>query len=179
MAPTALSRPLPNVWQITLTSPPDNRLTPALLSSFSSNLDDIEAEWRKASGSRDTKPGSSKDKWGEHGGTGAVIITGREKFFSNGLDYENSLKIKDFFESEGSSSPCVTLLRAAGADRLKEPWLTFWLALFDPFINRLLTFPLVTIAALNGHGECLKGQHILGLTVHLSFRRRDARGHGV
>lgn len=100
MAPTTLSRPKPNVWQITLSSPPDNRLTPDLLASFSNNLDEIEAEWRKASGSRDSIPGSSKDQWGSHGGTGAVVITGSDRFFSNGLDFARAMKIKDFFEGQ-------------------------------------------------------------------------------
>ena len=124
MPPTELSRPHPAVWQIALTSPPDNRLTPALLSSLAENLDIVEAEWRKASGTRDIQPPlSDPNTFGEHKGAGALIITGHDRFFSNGLDYPSATKNQRFFEE-----------------------------VFDPVLYRLLTFPLVTIAALNGHG---------------------------
>ncbi|GJE94266.1 ClpP/crotonase-like domain-containing protein [Phanerochaete sordida] len=62
---------------------------------------------------------------GEDGGRGAVIIVGnrkQDKFFGNGLDF---------------------------ASALKDP--LFFVKLFDPMIHRLLTFPIPTIAALNGH----------------------------
>ena len=97
--PTTLTHPHPAVWQIALTSPPDNRLTPVLLSSFFSDLDTVEAEWRQSSGNRDDLPPLSDQKsWGENKGAGAVIITGHERFFSNGLDYTNANRDPRFFE---------------------------------------------------------------------------------
>jgi len=58
-------------------------------------------------------------------GKGALIIVGRrdqDKFFSNGLDFPNSSKDPNFFPET-----------------------------FDPLLERILTFPIPTIAALNGH----------------------------
>lgn len=96
---TVLSRPHPTVWQITLSAPPDNRLTTKLLDSLTDNLDIIEAEWRRASGKRDQQgPMSDPKTFGEHKGAGAVIITGQDRFFSNGLDYSNAMANKYFFE---------------------------------------------------------------------------------
>ncbi|KAF9484344.1 ClpP/crotonase [Pholiota conissans] len=69
------------------------------------------------------------------GGKGALIIVGRrdqDKFFSNGLDFANSSKDPNFFQ------------------------LTF-----DPMLARLLTFPIPTIAAINGH--CYAGGFTLSL----------------
>lgn len=54
---------------------------------------------------------------------GALILTSESpKFFSNGLDYENAIKNAHFHPD-----------------------------VFSPAVIRLLTFPLVTIAAINGH----------------------------
>ncbi|KAK8865663.1 hypothetical protein IAR55_000808 [Kwoniella newhampshirensis] len=115
-----LSRPAPTVWQISLASPPDNRLTPPLLSELLEKLDIVETEWRKAGGGLF----DPKHREGYEGkGAGSLIITSDvDKFFSNGLDWANSLKIKNFFEE-----------------------------IFDPATWRLLTFPLMTVAAINGH----------------------------
>ncbi|KAF8969252.1 ClpP/crotonase-like domain-containing protein [Flammula alnicola] len=69
------------------------------------------------------------------GGKGALIIVGKrdqDKFFSNGLDFANSSKDPNFFQ------------------------LTF-----DPMLVRLLTFPIPTIAAINGH--CYAGGFMLSL----------------
>ncbi|WWC68412.1 uncharacterized protein I206_102339 [Kwoniella pini CBS 10737] len=126
-----VSHPASNVWQITLTSPPDNRLTPELLSEFSQALDQVELEWRKVGGGKFNP--KEREKY-EGKGAGALIITSdNEKFFSNGLDWERSLKIKNFFEE-----------------------------IFDPLTWRLLTFPLLTIAAINGHA--FAGGMILALS---------------
>lgn len=96
-----LSRPHPTVWQLDLASPPDNRLTPDLLSTLAAQLDTIEAEWRKASGTRDKQgPMSDPKTFGEHKGAGAVVLTGSDRFFSNGLDYLKSLTNPRFFEGE-------------------------------------------------------------------------------
>ncbi|WVQ71084.1 hypothetical protein IAR50_000609 [Cryptococcus sp. DSM 104548] len=56
-------------------------------------------------------------------GAGALVLTSAcDRFFSNGLDYVGSLKVDNFFKD-----------------------------VFDPVFWRLLTFPLVTVGALNGH----------------------------
>jgi len=68
-------------------------------------------------------------------GKGALIIVGKrdqDKFFSNGLDLTNALKDPNFFQ------------------------LTF-----DPMLARILTFPIPTIAAINGH--CYAGGLMLSL----------------
>ncbi|KAF5327535.1 hypothetical protein D9619_004364 [Psilocybe cf. subviscida] len=68
-------------------------------------------------------------------GGGALIIVGKkdqDKFFSNGLDFANSSKDPNFFQ------------------------LTF-----DPMLMRLLSFPIPTIAAINGH--CFAGGFMLSL----------------
>jgi len=75
----------------------------------------------------------SKDK---SGASGALIIVGRrdqDKFFSNGLDFANSSKDPNFFPST-----------------------------FNPMLHRLLSFPIPTIAAINGH--CFAGGFMLALT---------------
>ncbi|WVQ97034.1 hypothetical protein IAU59_004144 [Kwoniella sp. CBS 9459] len=126
-----LSRPSPNVWRINLSSPPDNRLTPELLSEFSSALDVVEYQWRAVGGGQF----NPKDREKHEGkGAGALILgSGVDKFWSNGLDWARSLKIQNFFEE-----------------------------IFDPVTWRLLTFPLVTIAAINGHA--FAGGMILALS---------------
>ncbi|BEI98705.1 hypothetical protein CcaverHIS631_0310040 [Cutaneotrichosporon cavernicola] len=112
MGLTTVTRPHPLVWQITLSQPPDNRLTADVLHEMMRRFDQIEADWRR------TNAGKPPVEWQG----GALIITGGgPKFFSNGLDPETT-KNPDFNKG-----------------------------LFDPFKNRLLTFPLITIAAINGH----------------------------
>jgi len=74
----------------------------------------------------------SNDK---EGGKGSLIVVGRrdqDKFFSNGLDYANSQKDPSFFQ--------LTM---------------------NPMLRRLLTFPIPTIAAINGH--CYAGGLMLAL----------------
>lgn len=94
---TTLSEPHPNVHVITLSSPPDHRLTPALLQSLSANLDIVERKWREKGGGASLPDPRKKDAKVEGG---AVIITGQGRFFSNGLDYESATKDKRFFEGE-------------------------------------------------------------------------------
>ncbi|KAG5636065.1 putative secondary metabolism biosynthetic enzyme [Sphagnurus paluster] len=75
---------------------------------------------------------SAKDK---SGGKGALIIVGRknqDKFFSNGLDFANVVSNPNFFPMT-----------------------------FNPLLSRLLTFPIPTIAAINGH--CYAGGFMLSL----------------
>jgi len=74
----------------------------------------------------------AKDK---EGGKGALVIVGKkdqDKFFSNGLDFANVVGNPNFFP------------------------LTF-----NPLLARLLTFPIPTIAAINGH--CFAGGMMLSL----------------
>lgn len=148
-----LTRPTDTTYVLTLNSAPDNRLTPTLLNELGGHLDTIEASWRKTG----TVEASPKQRQGMPAkGGGAVIVTSACKgFFSNGLDYEASLGDERFFpgklthgsaprsELDSSERPAVRLnTRLTGAD------------VFDPVIYRLMTFPLVTIAAINGHGTC-------------------------
>jgi len=78
---------------------------------------------------------ASKALKDQQGAKGALIIVGRkdqDKFFSNGLDFEHIVKDPNFF-----------------------PYT------FNPFLARLVTFPLPTIAAINGH--CYAGGLMLSL----------------
>ncbi|WVQ85591.1 hypothetical protein IAT38_007757 [Cryptococcus sp. DSM 104549] len=116
----SISRPAPTVWQITLDSPPDNRLVPSLLKELGTALDIVEAQWRSQGGGK-VDP---KDRDGFEGkGAGALVLTSAlGKFFSNGLDLSVVAKTPYFFEE-----------------------------VYDPLAWRLLTFPLLTIGAINGH----------------------------
>ncbi|KAK3320722.1 ClpP/crotonase-like domain-containing protein [Cercophora scortea] len=96
------TEPSPAVYLLTITSPPDNRLTTTSCSAFLAALDLLE-----------------------FGGfpTGVVITTsGIPKFYSNGLDLDHALATPTFLPG----------------------------SLFKLF-NRLLTYPMPTIALLNGH----------------------------
>ncbi|TFK27168.1 ClpP/crotonase [Coprinopsis marcescibilis] len=98
-----------------------------------------------------------RERWREAAATkkpdlakGALIIVGRrdqDKFFSNGLDFAVSSKDMNFFP--------VT---------------------FDPMLKRLLTFPIPTVAAINGH--CFAGGLMLSLAcdyrVMTDGRKRNA-----
>jgi len=69
------------------------------------------------------------------GANGALIIVGKrsqDKFFSNGLDFQSVSKSLEFFPET-----------------------------FNPLLARLLTFPIPTIAAINGH--CFAGAMMLSL----------------
>ncbi|KAK7454460.1 hypothetical protein VKT23_011216 [Stygiomarasmius scandens] len=77
---------------------------------------------------------SQKDKESQEG-KGALIIVGRrdqDKFFSNGLDFPKVVNDPNFFP------------------------LTY-----NPLLHRLITFPLPTIAAINGH--CFAGGFMLAM----------------
>ncbi|KAF5020584.1 hypothetical protein F66182_7389 [Fusarium sp. NRRL 66182] len=94
------TEPSPRVYLLTLTSPPDNRLTTPVLKTILNALDIIEFGY-------------------PHG----VVATtsGIPKFYSNGLDLEHA------FGTEG-----------------------FWPLLYDVW-NRFLTYPMPTVALMNGH----------------------------
>lgn len=107
MSSVALSRPSPAVWQISIDSPPDNRLSTEVLDSLAKRLDTVEAEWRT-----------------KGMGPGALVLTSpNKKFFSNGFLVEVLMSDPDFLEKIAA-----------------------------PVFQRLVTFPLVTVAAINGHG---------------------------
>ncbi|KAL7417109.1 ClpP/crotonase-like domain-containing protein [Mrakia frigida] len=133
----------PPIYTLTLTSPPDHRLTPSLLASFLAHLDDIERDWLQR---REQATKAAKEAGGTKnylGLGGAVVIRGEgEKFFSNGLDYANSLKDPEFHINT-----------------------------FSPFISRLLTFPLITIAAINGH--CFAGGFATALACDFRIMRGE------
>lgn len=115
-----------NSWQITFESSPDNRLTPALLQQLAHALDDVEQQWRD---------GPLK----EGKGGSVVLASGISKFFSNGLDYQSAIKDPNFFPgTQEVMSPCSSDINTE---------------IFDPVILRLLTFPLITVAAISGHGS--------------------------
>jgi len=78
---------------------------------------------------------AAKNKEDKEGGKGALILVGRrdqDKFFSNGLDFPSVIVNPNFFP--------VT---------------------FNPLLERLLTFPIPTVAAINGH--CFAGGFMLSL----------------
>lgn len=103
---------------------PDNRLTPQFLSALLSALEHVESVW-------DSREGTALESNGS-----AVVLTGLNrltvsstqkdnkglKFFSNGLDFANAIADPNFF------------------DRY----------LF-PVYEKLLTFPLPTVASIGGH----------------------------
>ncbi|GMK56395.1 hypothetical protein CspeluHIS016_0302350 [Cutaneotrichosporon spelunceum] len=82
-------------------------------------------------------------KRGKHNGAGAVVLTSAfPKFFSNGLDPAVLMTLPNFFED-----------------------------VFDPVIYRLMTFPLVTVAAVNGHA--FAGGMILALACDFRIMNAD------
>jgi len=127
-----LTHPNATLWIIELHNGIDNRLTEALIEQgLKPALDVVEKEWRESWRASKAK---GKDA-AEDEGKGAVIIVGKrtqDKFFSNGLDLVASLKNPNFF-------PLV----------------------WNPMMKRILSFPIPTIAAINGH--CFAGGMILSL----------------
>ncbi|KAL8873561.1 MAG: hypothetical protein Q9174_000999 [Haloplaca sp. 1 TL-2023] len=95
------SQPSPRVYLLTIASPPDNRLTPALCSTLLLALDILDHRFDK----------------------GVVVSTSAiTKFYSNGLDYDSAIKSEAFFDES-----------------------------LYPLWRRLLTYPMPTVALLNGH----------------------------
>lgn len=91
----------PQVYLLSFSSPPDNRLVPAFNQTFLLALDIIEQRLPR----------------------GVVITTSSiTKFYSNGLDYENAVRDPTFF-----------------TDSLFPLW------------RRLITYPMPTVALMNGH----------------------------
>jgi len=114
-----LTHPKLTLWVIELHNGLDNRLTHDLINKgLKPALDTVEREWR-------AQRAEASKNLSSDGASGSLIIVGRrsqDKFFSNGLDLENSLRDPNFFQ--------LTL---------------------DPLLRRLLVFPIPTIAAINGH----------------------------
>lgn len=107
-----LTHPENEIWELEMHHGVDNRITAEFINeTLGVALDIVEKDWR--SGTL------------ENGAPGALVLTGKKsqnKFFSNGLDYENTSKDSGFFPNT-----------------------------FNPFIRRFLTFPIPVVAAINGH----------------------------
>ncbi|KAH9485696.1 Enoyl-CoA delta isomerase 3 [Psilocybe cubensis] len=118
-----LTHPTTTLWILELHNGVDNRLSHTLINKgIKPALDVVEREWRE-----------QRQAGREDAGHGALIVVGRrdqDKFFSNGLNYEESLADPNFFQQT-----------------------------FNPMLTRLLTFPIPTIAAINGH--CFAGGFVL------------------
>ncbi|KAF9266562.1 ClpP/crotonase [Marasmius fiardii PR-910] len=130
-----LTHPKNTLWIIELHNGQDSRLTPELIDGgLKPALDAVERDWRD--GWRRYQ--QTKDKNGDapgDDGKGALIIVGRrdqDKFFSNGLDLTRVVNNPNFFP--------IT---------------------YNPLLQRILTFPIPTIAAINGH--CYAGGFMLSL----------------
>jgi len=98
-----------SVWTIELHNGQDSRLTFQLLTTLKAALTAVEDAWNDKDEDR----------------SGAVIIVGnrkQDKFFSNGLDFENSSKDPHFFLNH-----------------------------YNPLMVQLLSFPIPVVAAINGH----------------------------
>lgn len=102
----------------------DSRLTKQMIDdALRPALDVIEQHWNENRHLDSTT--LKKDMSTGHGGEGALIIVGKrdqDKFFSNGFEYESV---------KGN--------------------LAFFTETANPLFARLLTFPIPTIAAINGH----------------------------
>jgi Delta3-Delta2-enoyl-CoA isomerase len=94
-------QPSAQVYVLSFSSPPDNRLTSVFNATLLLALDIIETNFPK----------------------GVVVSTSSiTKFYSNGLDYENAVKDPTFFRNS-----------------------------LYPLWRRLLTYPMPTLALINGH----------------------------
>ncbi|KAJ4480076.1 ClpP/crotonase-like domain-containing protein [Lentinula aciculospora] len=126
-----LTHPKKSLWIIELHNGQDSRLTHELINSGLKPALNTVEKEWRES----WRTHMRDQKANKEEGKGALIIVGRrdqDKFFSNGLDFVNSQKDPNFFQ------------------------LTF-----DPLIERILTFPIPTIAAINGH--CFAGAFMLSM----------------
>ncbi|KAH7032978.1 ClpP/crotonase-like domain-containing protein [Microdochium trichocladiopsis] len=113
--------PAPKVYLLSWTSPPDNRLTDAFCQALLTALDELEYARVEDTASKDKDPAASTKK--PKYPPGVVITTSAiTKFYSNGLD--------------------LTLL-------LNQPG--FAQENIYPLWRRFLTYPMPTVALLNGH----------------------------
>ncbi|KAL7279063.1 hypothetical protein ACG7TL_006899 [Trametes sanguinea] len=118
-----VTHPTPSLWVLELHNGADSRLTDVLLlRGIIPALDTVEKHWRE-----NWRAGKAKKD--ENMCKGALIIVGnrkQDKFFSNGLDYDNAIKDPSF----GTN---------------------FFPKIYNPMLQRLLSLPIPTIAAVNGH----------------------------
>ncbi|TCD63572.1 hypothetical protein EIP91_005211 [Steccherinum ochraceum] len=124
-----ITHPKPALWVLEMHNGDDNRLTHHFIQKgLLPALDAVERDWR-----RNVKPGPpTKDHRGKEGGRGALIIVGKrsqQKFFSNGLDFDNLMK----------------------QHNNRVDFIPGLIGAYNPLLRRLLTYPLPVIAALNGH----------------------------
>ncbi|KAG6332491.1 hypothetical protein ID866_6593 [Astraeus odoratus] len=130
-----ISYPLDGVWVIELHNGEDSRLTKRMVDdALRPALDVVEKHWTRNRSS--VSAGQKKDTSKGVDGAGALIIVGKrdqDKFFSNGFEYE-SVKNNPRFLTETA----------------------------NPLFSRLLTFPIPTIAAINGH--CFAAGMMLALS---------------
>jgi len=128
-----LTRPTSKLWVIELHNGGQNVLTLAFMNdAIRPALDAVEEEWRESLRVAKTKGKSALPDEGK----GALVIIGKRdqtKFFSNGIDF-------------------------AGA--LQDP-AAFFIGGYNMMMKRLLTFPVPTVAAINGH--CFAGGMMLAL----------------
>ncbi|KAI0711919.1 ClpP/crotonase [Cerioporus squamosus] len=118
-----VTNPSPAVWVIELHNGADNRLTDVLITqALKPALDTVERHWRENWRAGQAKKDESLCR-------GALVIVGntkQDKFFSNGLDWAGATKDPSFKTN-------------------------FFPVIFNPLLYRLLTFPIPTVAAVNGH----------------------------
>jgi len=118
-----VTHPTPSLWIIELHNGPDSRLTTELINDgLKPALDVVERDWRV--GYNAAK--KSKDKSSAKGALIIVGNRGQDKFFSNGLAFDKLVSDPPSFAN-------------------------FFPLVFNPLMRRLLTFPIPTIAAINGH----------------------------
>ncbi|KAK8097204.1 uncharacterized protein PG998_005426 [Apiospora kogelbergensis] len=116
------TEPAPQVYLLTLNSPPDNRLTPPMCAALLEALDRVEFGG--------LLPGGTPE--------GVLVTTSAiPKFYSNGLDLQLAMSTPGFTENS-----------------------------LYPLFRRFLTFPMPTIALINGH--CFAGG--LMLAMHHDYR---------
>jgi len=111
-----ITRPSELVWQISFDSAPDNRLTDNMFAELMDALDRVEYEWREQSEHHATidspvphtlmscsilitRIGKWQGFFDKRRRGGALVLTSEiAKFFSNGLDFENSVKNPRFHQ---------------------------------------------------------------------------------
>lgn len=128
-----LTRPSPKLWVIELHNGVHNVLSLTFVNdAIRPALDVVEEEWRKSLEAAKAKGKSA----GPNEGKGALIIIGKRdqnKFFSNGIDF---------------------------AHAIRNP-VPFFIGGYNLLMKRLLTFPIPTLAAINGH--CFAGGMMLAM----------------
>ncbi|KAI6099697.1 ClpP/crotonase-like domain-containing protein [Pisolithus sp. B1] len=143
-----VSYPHAGFWVMELHNGEDSRLTKQMIDdAIRPALDVVEEHWNRNRAS----PLTTRNKKGSSGdgGDGALIIIGKrnqDKFFSNGFEYE-SVKGNPIFFTETA----------------------------NPLFARLLTFPIPTIAAINGH--CFAAAMILALSCDYRIMTDGSRRH--